>query len=49
MKAKIRIEKVSNNGSRMIIEAECDTPAELEEITRVCKGYAPRPRILGIF
>jgi len=49
MKAKIKIEKISSNGSRMVIEAECDTPAEMEEITRVCKGYAPRKRIFGIF
>lgn len=49
MKAKVKIEKVSQNGSRMIIEAECNDAAELEEVTRVCRGYAPRPRLLGVF
>lgn len=49
MKAHIKIEKIGSNGSRIVIEADCDTTAEVEEITRVCRGYTPRKKLLGVF
>lgn len=49
MKATVKIEKVSSNGSRLIIDVQCDTVDEVQEITRVCKGYAPRVKFLGLF
>lgn len=47
MKATVKIEKISSNGSRLVIEATCDTVSEVEEVTRVCKGYAPRQKLFG--
>jgi len=49
LKAKVKIEKIGSNGSSIRIEADCDTVEEVQEITKVCRGYAPRQKILGLF
>jgi hypothetical protein len=49
MQATVKIEKIEENGSSIRISAICDTVAEVEEITRTLKQYAPRTKIFGLF
>jgi hypothetical protein len=49
MKATVKIEKVSENGSTITITAECETVDEVQQITKACREYTQIKKVFGVF
>lgn len=50
MKATVKIEKISENGSTINIIADCDNVTEIEDVVKALREYTPmKKKVFGVF